>query len=154
MQRYLSLVAFIAIVAAVGFAAGQYMPGVWYAGLVKPSWTPPNGLFAPVWSVLYLMISVAGWLVWSGDAAPKESGAAKWLWPAQLILNGMWSPIMFGWHRIGMALIVIGLLWVTIAAFIGATWTRQRTAGLLFVPYLAWVSYASALNFALWWLNG
>jgi benzodiazapine receptor len=149
MNRYLKLAMFVAIVAAVAFAAGQFMPGAWYAGLAKPSWTPPNWLFGPVWSVLYLMIAVAGWLTWESEAAPS----ARWLWGVQLVLNGIWSPIMFGWHNITAALGVIVVLWIVIAAFIGATRRPVRAAAFLFVPYLVWVSYATALNFALWRLN-
>lgn len=149
MNRYVKLAMFVAIVAAVALTAGQFMPGAWYAGLAKPAWTPPNWLFGPVWSVLYLMIAVAGWLVWESEAAPS----ARWLWVAQLVLNGMWSPVMFGAHNITLALVVIVLMWLAIAAFIGATWRQVRTAALLFVPYLAWVSYATALNFAVRRLN-
>jgi tryptophan-rich sensory protein len=149
MNRYVKLAMFIAVVAAVALTAGQFMPGAWYAGLAKPVWTPPNWLFGPVWSVLYLMIAVAGWLVWESEAAPS----ARWLWVAQLALNGIWSPVMFGLNNITLALIVIVLMWVSIAAFVGATWRHVRTAALLFVPYLVWVSYATALNFAIWRLN-
>lgn len=149
MNRYVKLAMFVVIVGAVAFTAGQYMPGAWYAGLAKPSWTPPNWLFGPVWSVLYLMIAIAGWLVWESEAAHS----ARWLWVAQIALNGIWSPVMFGWHNIGAALAVILLLWLAIAAFVMATWRPVRSAALLFVPYLAWVSYATALNFALWRLN-
>ena len=150
MSRVVLLVVFVAIVAAVALIAGMFMPGTWYAGLVKPSWTPPNWLFGPVWSVLYLMIAVAGWLVWQAEGA----GVARALWPVQLVLNGLWSPVMFGSHQIGAALVVIALLWLTVLAFIFASWKPQRQAALLFLPYLAWVSYASALNFALWRMNG
>lgn len=149
MNRYVRLGIFVAIVAAMALTAGQFMPGAWYAGLAKPSWTPPNWLFGPVWSVLYLMIAVAGWLAWDSAAAPS----ARWLWGAQLVLNGMWSPVMFGRHDIAMALAVIVLMWLAIAAFVAATWRPARTAALLFLPYLAWVSYATALNFAIWRLN-
>lgn len=149
MSRFLSLAAFIALVALVAFAAGQYMPGPWYAGLAKPSWTPPNWLFGPVWSLLYVMIAVAGWLVWQDDGPV----AARWLWPVQLALNGIWSPVMFGWHNIGLALAIIVLLWLVIAAFIATSWRTARAAALLLLPYLAWVGYATALNFAVWRLN-
>lgn len=149
MTRYLSLLAFIALVALVALAAGQFMPGPWYAGLAKPSWMPPNWLFGPVWGVLYLMIAVAGWLVWRTQGA----GAALGLWGAQLALNGLWSPVMFGAHSIGLALAVIVAMWLVIAAFIAVSWRPVRWAALLFLPYFAWVSYATALNFAIWRLN-
>lgn len=149
MQRYLSLVVFVVLVAAVASMASLFMPGAWYAGLVKPSWTPPNWLFAPVWTVLYVMIAVAGWLVWQSPSR----GVLLPIWLAQLVLNGIWSPVMFGWHRIGLALVVIVLMWLAIAAFVAVSWPRVRAAALLFGPYLAWVSTATALNFAIWRLN-
>ncbi len=149
MGRYVQLAVFIALVAAVAFAAGQFMPGAWYATIAKPSWTPPGWLFGPVWSLLYLMIAVAGWLVWQNDAARP----ARPIWAAQLLLNGIWSPVMFGLHQIGLALVVIVAIWLAIVAFIALAWRPARWAALLFMPYLAWVSFATALNFAIWWLN-
>lgn len=149
MGRILSLAGFIALVGLVAWTAGQFMPGVWYAGIAKPGWTPPGWLFAPVWSVLYLMIAIAGWLVWHSEQALP----ARWIWMLQLALNGLWSPTMFGAHRIDAALVVIVLLWLSIAAFVVASWRPARTAALLFLPYLAWVSFATALNFAIWRLN-
>lgn len=149
MRRYISLAAFIVIVALVAWASGQFMPGAWYGGLAKPGWTPPNWLFGPVWSVLYLMIAVAGWLIWRA----QQAAGARWLWAAQLGLNGAWSPIMFGLQRIDLALAVIVVLWLSIAGLVVASWRPARLAALLLVPYLAWVSYAAALNLAIWRLN-
>lgn len=149
MKRFLALAIFIALVALVATAAGKFMPGPWYAALAKPGWTPPNWLFGPVWAVLYLMIAVAGWLVWH----ETPSRTARWIWVVQLGLNGLWSPVMFGAHNIGAALVIILLMWCSIAAFIIASWKTSRAAALLFCPYLAWVSYATALNFVLWRLN-
>ena len=150
MSRYLPLAGFVALVAVVALSAGQFMPGAWYAGIAKPSWTPPNWLFGPVWSLLYLMIAVAGWLVWR----QQPSQSALVLWFAQLALNGMWSPVMFGLHQIGWALAIIVVMWLAIAGFILASWKPSRAAAVLFLPYLAWVSYATALNFAIWRING
>lgn len=149
MNKYAQLGVFIAIVAAVSFLSGIFMPGPWYEALAKPTWTPPNWLFGPVWSVLYVLIAVAGWIVWREPAAQS----ARWLWIAQLGLNGAWSPIMFGAEQIGIALIVSCLMWLSIVAFIGATWQPVRRAALLFLPYLAWVTFATVLNFAIWRLN-
>ena len=157
MKRVALLLLFIAIVAAAAYTGARYLPGAWYASLAKPAWTPPNWLFGPVWTAIYLMIAVAGWLVWqSEEDAPATNdgqGAAKGLWIAQLALNAAWSPTMFGAQHIGLALVIIGLMWLAIAAFIATTWSRRRIAAWLFVPYLAWVAYASALNFAIWRLN-
>lgn len=150
MTAWLGLPVFIAIVAAAATTGMQFMPGSWYAGLAKPSWTPPGYLFGPVWAVLYVMIAVAGWRVWMAGGLVS---AALAIWAAQLALNAAWSWIMFGRHEIGLALGDIVLMWIAIVAFIATAWTVDRTAALLFVPYLAWVSFAMALNFAIWRLN-
>ena len=139
----------LALVAVVAASGANFRPGPWYEALRKPSWTPPNGVFAPVWLTLYVMIAIAGGLAM---AARNRPAVAFWL--GQLVLNGLWSWIFFGQHKVGLALADIALMWLAIAAFIGATWNRQRSAALLFLPYLAWVSYASALNLAIWRLNG
>lgn len=149
MKRWISLAVFVVLVFIVASVSSRYMPGPWYASLAKPSWTPPNWLFAPVWTVLYLMIAIAGWLVWKKG----QTSAALPLWGAQLVLNGAWSWIMFGLHRIDLALIEVAFLWLSIASFIVVTWRDNRNAALLFLPYLAWVSFASALNLAIWRLN-
>ena len=124
----------------------------WYAGINKPSWNPPAWIFGPVWTVLYLMMGVAAWLVW------REGGCKARQWPlglflGQLFLNAIWTPLFFGMHQIGMALIDIALLWFSIGTTMIAFWQVRRPAGLLLVPYLAWVSFAAALNFTLWRMN-
>ena len=150
MSQILSLLAFIMLVAIAAGFGSLYMPGPWYEALARPSWTPPNWLFGPVWTVLYLMIAVAGWRVW------KTQGLSPLLavWFLSLLLNAAWSWIMFGQNQIGWALSDIVLLLITIFAFIVMAWPIDRIAAWLFVPYVAWVSFATALNFALWQLNG
>ena len=150
MRAVLMLAAFVVIVAAAASFGAMYMPGAWYAGLAKPAWTPPNWLFAPVWTVLYLFIAVAGWLAWRAAGW----GSLLGIWLLQLVLNASWSWWMFGQHKIFAALLVITGMWLLIVAFIGGAWRVSRPAALLFLPYLAWVSYAGALNFAVWRLNG
>jgi len=147
--RNLVLIGFVLVTALAATTGAKFMPGTWYASLAKPSWTPPNWLFGPVWTVLYIMIAVAGWLVWreAGWSAPLV------FWGAQLILNTAWSVIMFGAHKIGWALADLVLLWLAIVGFIVTAWPISSTAALLFVPYLAWASFAGALNFAVWRLN-
>lgn len=145
----LSLVVFIVLVVATASTGILFQPGAWYKGLSKPGWTPPNWLFGPVWSVLYLMIAVAGWLVWRIEGA----GLAMLLWVAQLILNGIWSWLFFGRRRMDLAFVDVVALWLAIAGFILAAWPVSGMAALLFVPYLVWVSIAGALNRAVWRMN-
>jgi tryptophan-rich sensory protein len=129
-----------------------FMPGVWYAALHKPSWNPPGWIFAPVWTALYAMMSVAAWLVWRrGGWAKQRKPLLVFL--SQLALNALWTPLFFGLHRPAAALVEIVLLWLAIAATLVVFRPVSRAATLLLVPYLAWVSFAAALNFTLWRLN-
>lgn len=144
-----SLVVFLALCFGASFFGAKFRPGEWHAALEKPSWNPPNWLFAPVWTVLYIMIAVAGWLVW--QSAPGSS--AIWFWAAQLVFNAAWSWLFFGLHRMDLAFFDIVLVWLAIVAFIVAAWPVSTVAALLFVPYLLWVSFAGALNYAIWNLN-
>jgi translocator protein len=149
MQSYLTLVPFLAAVLAVSSTGAFFRPGVWYAGLRKPSWTPPNWLFGPAWAVLYVMIAFAGWFVWQAVGV----GPVLALWFGQMLINASWSWVMFGMRRIGAALATLVLLWLSIAAFIIFAWPIAPNASLLFMPYLAWVTFAGALNFAVLRLN-
>lgn len=149
MTSYLSLLVFLALVTAAALTGMNYLPGPWYEALAKPSWTPPNWLFGPAWTVLYVMIAFAGWRVYEKQGLVP----ALLVWAVSLQLNAAWSVLMFKEHQIGLALADVAVLWLTIAAFIWLTWTSNRVASLLFVPYLAWVSFAAALNFAVWQMN-
>jgi benzodiazapine receptor len=145
-----SLVLFVALVLGGGLIIGFVTaPGAWYATLSKPPFSPPNWIFAPVWSTLYFIIAAAGWRVWrkDGNSAPMK------LWWGQLALNFIWSPIFFSGHRIDIALGVIVLLLITIIGFMVITWRQDKIASLLFAPYAAWVAFASVLNGAIWLLN-
>ena len=125
--------------------------GNWYAGLAKPSWNPPSWLFGPVWTVLYAMMAVAGWLAWRRGGSQGQI-ALRWF-AIQLALNVGWSAVFFGLQLPGLAFFEILLLWVTIAATLLTSWRVSRTAGILLAPYLLWVSFAAVLNFAIWRLN-
>ncbi len=127
--------------------------GPWYDGLVKPSWTPPNSVFAPVWTTLYILMGFASWLVWRVRDLPGAR-VALGLYCWQLVLNLIWPGIFFAWHRLGWGFAEIALLWLSIAATVVAFARVRQVSAVLLVPYLAWVSYASALNFVLWRLNG
>jgi benzodiazapine receptor len=142
---HLDFLPFLAIVFVVALSGAVFMPGAWYASLKKPSWTPPDWLFAPAWTTLYLMIAIAGWLVWRAE----DIGPALVMWGLNLVFNALWSWLMFGRHRIGLALADAMAMLITIVGFIVFTGSSSPTAALLFVPYLAWVGFATALNFAL-----
>jgi translocator protein len=146
-----ALLVFIMLVAAAAVVGTQFGPGPWYVSLQKPEWTPPNWLFAPVWTTLYVGIAVAGWLVWRARKTAKVTAIV--LWGIQLILNGLWSWLFFGLQRPDLALADIIALLVVICWFIAAASQTNRMAALLFVPYALWVGFASALNFAIWRLN-
>lgn len=126
--------------------------GGWYARIEKPSWTPPNWVFGPVWSTLYLMMAVAAWLVWK-DKGFAGAGLALSLFIVQLLFNALWSIFFFGLHNIGLALLDIILLWVAILLTILFFWRVEPWAGALMLPYLLWVAYASALNYSIWKMN-
>jgi len=124
----------------------------WYVALAKPSWTPPSWLFGPVWTVLYLLMGLAAWLVWrKGGFAAATAPLALFL--VQLALNATWSVLFFGLRRPGLAFGEIVLLWCFILATTIAFWSRRAAAAYLMLPYLGWVSFALALNLSIWRLN-
>ena len=149
MTKYSGLLVFLLLVAAAAYTGMTYQPGPFYAALAKPEWTPPHEAFPIVWTVMYVLIAVAGWIAWRAQGF----GPLLWLWLLQLALNGTWSYLMFGEKQIMSALIDIGALWLAILTFIVVAWPVRRSAALLFVPYLLWVSFAAALNFEVWRLN-
>ena len=140
-----------AIGALSGVASGSDFKG-FYDALRKPPGTPPAAVFGPVWTVLYLLIGIAAWLVWR-EGLTQQTALALGLFAAQLALNFAWSLIFFGQHRIGAALLEIAVLWLVILATIIAFWAVRPTAGVLLLPYLVWVSYAAYLNAGIWRLN-
>ncbi len=137
---------------AAGWIGSQFMPGEWYVSLVKPAWTPPNVVFAPVWTALYVLMGVAAWLVWrrsgfSGAMVPLV------LFIVQLVLNALWSYLFFGAHQPMLAFFEIVILWIVILLTLVCFWRMSLLAGVLLLPYLCWVGFASALNFQIWRLN-
>jgi tryptophan-rich sensory protein len=150
MNRGLSLLGFLVLVVGGGLAIGYLTaPGDWYAGLAKPLFNPPGGLFAPVWTVLYILVAIAGWRTFERD----RRGWAMRLWWVQLVLNFAWSPTFFAAHMIGAALAIVLLMLAAILAFIAASWRQDRVAAWLFAPYAAWVAFASVLNGSIFALN-
>lgn len=145
----MAAVIFAVLVLAAASSGAVFKPGEWYLALRKPAWTPPNWAFPVVWSVLYVMIGVAGWKVWT------EAGwsLAMAFWGGQLVLNALWSFIFFGRKRMDLALLELAGLWITIVGFIVVAWPISKVASLLFVPYLMWVSAAGLLNYSVLRLN-
>ncbi len=139
---------------AAGIGGAVTTPNIdgWYAALTKPSWNPPNWIFGPVWTTLYLMMALAAWLVWrqGGWAGAK---VPLTLFGVQLALNMLWSCLFFGLKNPGLAFVDVLLLWAAIASTMVTFWARSKVAGLLFVPYLAWVTFAAILNLTIWRLN-
>jgi len=125
----------------------------WYRMIRKPSWTPPSWLFGPVWTTLYTMMGVAAWLVGRVGWDKPQVRTAEGLFAGQLLLNAIWTPIFFGRRAFGLALADIVGLWSLILATAVQFYRIRPLAGLLLVPYLLWVSYASTLNAGIWWLN-
>lgn len=161
MRSILALILFLLACFGVAAFGAQFTPGEWYAGLEKPPWNPPAWVFGPVWTVLYAMMAVAGWLVWR---SPEPPAGARGGWPAgrraalgafavQLALNGAWSWLFFGLHRPALAFAEIVALWLAILVTTILFWRVRATAGALLLPYLAWVTFAAALNLELWRLN-
>jgi tryptophan-rich sensory protein len=140
----------VGVVAAV---ATQQSVQTWYPTLEKPFFTPPDGLFAPVWIVLYAAMGVSAALVWSAGADRRAVHVALVVFAGQLVLNGAWSVVFFGARSIAGGLVVIALLWLAVAATMRLFFPLRPIAGWLLAPYLAWVTYALALNAAVWWMN-
>lgn len=154
-SRWIGLGAFLMIcLGAGGLGAVATTPEIdgWYRTVAKPSWNPPDYVFGPVWTTLYVLMAIAAWLVWQPQGF-KAASVPLTLFAVQLVLNCGWSWIFFSMHQIGWAFAEIVVLWLAILATIILFFRRSSIAGALLVPYLAWVSFALALNFAIWRLN-
>jgi translocator protein len=155
LQQTIGLVVSMAVcfgAAGVGSMLTTPSLGGWYATLAQPAWSPPNWVFGPVWSLLYLAMAMAAWLVWRRVGFPRAASALN-LFAVQLVLNVCWSAIFFGLHRPGLAFAEILLLGLAILATMVAFRSLSRAAAWLMAPYLLWVAFAAALNFSIWRLN-
>ena len=153
-KQILGLVAWLAvcfIAAAIG-AAASVQAGAFYTQLIRPEWAPPPGLFGPVWTTLYALMGIAAWLVWRMGGF-RAARTALTLFLVQLAFNALWSWLFFGGHLGALAFMDIILLLVLIVATLIAFWRIRPLAGALLVPYLLWVSFATALNYSVWQLN-
>ena len=139
------------IAAAIG-AAASIQAGAFYARLVRPDWAPPANVFGPVWTVLYILMGLAAWLVWR-EGGFRARRLALGLFLVQLAVNALWSWLFFGWHLGALAFADIVLLWGLLVATLVAFWRVRPVAGALLVPYLLWVSFATALSYSVWQHN-
>ncbi len=149
--NWLTLAAYLAAVFAAGATGAMFPTGSWYAGLRKPGWTPPNWLFPIAWTALYLAMAVAAWRVSGSNRAGVDTALALWAW--QITMNAIWTPVFFGARRMDRAFVIICVFWVAVVSTTIAFWRIDLFAGLLMAPYVVWVSYATALNLALWRMN-
>jgi benzodiazapine receptor len=155
IRSVVGFLAFLAIclgTATVGSMLTRPSIGNWYAGLAKPAWTPPDWVFAPVWTTLYIMMAAAGWLIWK-HYGWRGASRALTLFAVQLALNLGWSALFFWQQRPGAAFAEIVLLWLFILLTVFVFWTLLPASGWLMLPYLFWVSFAALLNFAIWRMN-
>jgi len=152
MKRFIACVIFIVIAYLPAVIGSQFLPGSWYGTLQKPIWTPPGWIFGPVWTMLYLMIGISGFLAWEkGD--PEKRFRPFTVYGLQLLANTLWSWLFFGLHRPGFALVDLFLLWLLVLINIALFAGRSRTSAWLLMPYFAWLTFAGALNWAIFRLN-
>jgi len=154
-ESWLSLIPFVVVcflAAAIGALATNSSVKTWYPQLRLPEWTPPNWLFGPVWTALYLMMALSAWLAWrsSNSGVPRF---ALILFGIQLVLNALWSVIFFGLRKIGPAFAEVLLLWMMLIATAVAFLPLSLLAAWLLIPYIAWVGFASYLNYRIWQMN-
>ncbi len=140
---------YLAACAAAATTGAMFKPGDWYSSLEKPSWTPPGWVFPMVWTSIYILMSLAAMRV----AMLAGTGPALAFWSVQIAFNTLWSPVFFGLHRLGAALVILCCLWLAVAATMLAFWAVDQVAGAMMVPYLVWVTIAGALNATVWRMN-
>ena len=154
-HAWTSLLMFIILCLALEIVASYWTNqtvSTWYPKLIKPSWTPPGWIFGPVWSILYIMIAISGWLIYKAEYSHKRS-VALILYGGQLALNFIWSFLFFFLRSPLLGLIDIGFLCLLIGLTIIKAWPVSRLASFLLIPYLVWVMYATSLNVGIWLLN-
>jgi len=140
---------FLLACCAAGSSGALFPPGAWYRGLDKPPWTPPDWVFPVAWTTLYLLIAGAAARI----AVLPENGLAMAVFAVQIALNTLWTPVFFGLRRLRGGFVVVTALWLSVAAMVATFGQLDRLAGLMLLPYLAWVSVAAALNYSVWRRN-
>jgi benzodiazapine receptor len=151
-KSYIGLIGWLVFTYSAAMSAVFVDPGDWYEQYAAPIWHPPHWIFGPVWTLLYAMMAIAAWLVWKCGGWRQQRPPLT-LYLVQWALNALWTPLFFGLHRPDLALINILFLLAAIVATLIAFWRAHRLAGWLFIPYTAWVTFATILNFVLWRLN-
>lgn len=151
LASIVALGVFLALNFAAAASGAVFRPGAWYEGLAKPAWTPPNRAFPVIWTALYLMNAVSGWLVW--QAAGTAAALALGVYGLSLVINASWSAVFFGLRRMGFGLAIVLLLWLSILAVAALFWPFNALAGALQLPYLLWVTLAAALNLTVLRMN-
>jgi benzodiazapine receptor len=155
-MKILKIVLVVAICVAIGYLSEMVTRDsitTWYPTLKKPVFNPPNWIFAPVWTLLYIMMGIAAGLIWTSDAEEKTVKKALGFFAIQFGLNALWSHLFFGLHNPLLALVEILLLWLMILETYNQFKKIDKLASYLLIPYLAWVSFATILNASIWWLN-
>ena len=156
MQKIIKIVLVVLVCVSIGYFSGMITRDsitTWYPTLEKPVFNPPNWVFAPVWTSLYIMMGIAAGLIWTSDSDEKTTKRALGFFAIQFGLNALWSYLFFGLHNPLLALVEILLLWILIWETYNQFKKIDKIAGLLMIPYLAWVSFATLLNASIWWLN-
>jgi translocator protein len=157
MQKTLRIATTIVTCVGIGYFSGMVTREsitTWYPTLIKPIFNPPNWIFAPVWSLLYIMMGIAAGIIWNKiDTNEKAVVKAMKYFVIQLALNALWSSLFFGFHNVFLALIEIILLWLMIFETFSHFKKIDKLAGQLLIPYLCWVAFATILNASIWWLN-
>ena len=150
-MEMLTLAGYVLAVCAAASTGAMFPPGDWYDRLAKPGWTPPNWLFPLAWTALYAMLVYVAWRL---TRLPMEAAAVPLaFWSAQIALNAVWTPVFMGLHKLGAALVVLALMWLSVVALTVAAFAVDWLSGLLLIPYVIWTSYAGALNAAIWRAN-
>jgi tryptophan-rich sensory protein len=156
MQKILKIVLVVVVCVSIGYLSGMVTRDsitTWYPTLVKPIFNPPNWIFGPVWTLLYIMMGIAAGLIWTSGYDEKKVKKALGFFAIQFGLNALWSYLFFGLRNPLLALIKIIILWLLIVETYNQFKKIDKVSGLLLLPYLAWVSFAMVLNFSIWWLN-
>ena len=153
VNAILSLIIFVVLNFIAAISGAYFKPGDWYERLDKPVWRPPNWLFPPAWTLLYMTIAVAGWLVYRTAGLEGAGLTALIVYVVHLGFNAAWSAVFFGLKRLGWAFVEVLGLWLSIVATIGVFYPINAVAAYLLIPYLGWVSFAAVLNFSIWRRN-